>query len=110
MLAARTKSPGIEGTARTAKWLWDSRISAVASDSPALEAMPPPHTEDFMESSDLLHFHMLSFFGMPIGEMWNLEELAEACASDGHYDFFFTSAPLNIPGGVGSPPNAIAVK
>jgi kynurenine formamidase len=110
VLAARTKSPGIEGTARTAKWLWDSRISAVASDSPALEAMPPPHTEDFMESSDLLHFHMLSFFGMPIGEMWNLEELAEACASDGHYDFFFTSAPLNIPGGVGSPPNAIAVK
>jgi kynurenine formamidase len=109
-LAAKTKSPGIEGTARTAKWLWDSRISAVASDSPALEAMPPPRTEDFMESTDLLHFHMLSYFGMPIGEMWNLEELAEACASDGHYDFFFTSAPLNIPGGVGSPPNAIAVK
>ncbi len=110
VLAARTKSPGIEGTARTAKWLWDSRIAAVASDSPALEAMPPPKTDDFLESSDLLHFHMLSFFGMPIGEMWNLEELAEACARDGHYDFFFTSAPLNIPGGVGSPPNAIAVK
>ncbi len=109
-LAAKTKSPGIEGTARTAKWLWDSRISAVASDSPALEAMPPPKTDDLLRSNDLLHFHMLSFFGMPIGEMWNLEELAEACASDGHYDFFFTSAPLNIPGGVGSPPNAIAVK
>ncbi len=109
-LAARTKSPGIEGTARTAKWLWDSRISAVASDSPALEAMPPPKTQDPLESNDLLHFHMLSYFGMPIGEMWNLEELAEACATDRHYDFFFTSAPLNIPGGVGSPPNAIAVK
>lgn len=109
-LAARTKSPGIEGTARTAKWLWDSRISAVASDSPALEAMPPPKTQDPLQSNDLLHFHMLSYFGMPIGEMWNLEELAEACASDRHYDFFFTSAPLNIPGGVGSPPNAIAVK
>jgi kynurenine formamidase len=109
-LAAKTKSPGIEGTARTAKWLWDSRISAVASDSPALEAMPPPKNPDPSQPSDLLHFHMLSFFGMPIGEMWNLEELAEDCAGDGHYDFFFTSAPLNIPGGVGSPPNAIAVK
>jgi kynurenine formamidase len=109
-LAAKTKSPGIEGTARTAKWLWDSRISAVASDSPALEAMPPPKNPDPSQPSDLLHFHMLSFFGMPIGEMWNLEELAEDCANDGHYDFFFTSAPLNIPGGVGSPPNAIAVK
>jgi kynurenine formamidase len=109
-LAARTKSPGIEGSRRTAKWLWDNRISAVASDSPALEAMPPPKTPEFLESGEMLHFHMLSFFGMPIGEMWNLEELAQACASDGHYDFFFTSAPLNIPGGVGSPPNAIAVK
>ncbi len=109
-LAARTRSPGIEGSVRTAKWLWDSRIAAVGSDSPALEAMPPPRTADAQASNDLLHFHMLSFFGMPIGEMWNLEELAEACAHDGHYDFFFTSAPLNIPGGVGSPPNAIAVK
>ena len=73
-------------------------------------SVPPPKTENFLESSDLLHFRMLSFFGMPIGEMWNLDELAEDCASDRHYDFFFTSAPLNIPGGVGSSPNAIAVK
>jgi len=65
---------------------------------------------EYLESNDLLHFHMLSFFGMPIGEMWDLEGLAEDCASDGYYDFFFTSAPMNIPGGVGSPPNAIAVK
>ncbi|HKV55460.1 MAG TPA: cyclase family protein [Candidatus Binataceae bacterium] len=109
-LARETKTPGIEGSARTAKWLWDQHLAAVASDSPALEAVPPPSTGDFMESNDLLHFHMLSFFGMPIGEMWNLEELAEDCAGDGRYEFFFTSAPLNIPGGVGSPPNALAVK
>jgi len=104
-----TKSPGIEGSARTARWLWDNHIAAVASDSPGLEAIPPPHA-NFGESDDLLHFHMLSFFGMPIGEMWNLEQLAEDCASDGRYEFFFTSAPLNIPGGVGSPPNALAIK
>jgi hypothetical protein len=47
---------------------------------------------------------------MPIGEMWNLEELADDCANDNRYEFFFTSAPLNIPGGVGSPPNALAIK
>lgn len=109
-LAAKTRCPGIEGTPRVAKWLWDNRIAAAASDSPALEAMPPPRTTDFMESNDLLHFHLLSFFGMPIGEMWNLEELAEDCARDDRYEFFFTSAPLNIPGGVGSPPNALAIK
>ena len=111
-LASNTKSPGIEGTARVARWLWDRRIAAAASDSPALEAMPPPHVdvENLAASRDLLHFHMLSFFGMPIGEMWDLESLAEDCARDGRYDFFFTSAPLNIPGGVGSPPNALAIK
>jgi kynurenine formamidase len=109
-LARDTKSPGIEGSRRTARWLWEQHIAAVASDSPGLEAVPPPGTSNFMEADDLLHFHMLSFFGMPIGEMWNLEELAEDCANDNRYEFFFTSAPLNIPGGVGSPPNALAIK
>jgi hypothetical protein len=75
-----------------------------------LEAIPPPGVSDFLQSNDLLHYHMLSFFGMPIGEMWDLEKLAADCADDGRYEFFFTSAPLNIPGGVGSPPNALAIK
>jgi kynurenine formamidase len=103
-LAKETVVPGIEGSKRVAEWLWDNHLAAVASDSPALEALPKSEGEDF------LHFHMLAFFGMPIGEMWNLEDLADDCAEDGRYDFFITSAPLNVPGGVGSPPNAIAVK
>ncbi len=109
-LARETKSPGIEGSQRTARWLWEQHIAAVASDSPGLEAIPPRNVSDFTAANDLLHFHMLSFFGMPIGEMWNLEELADDCATDNRYEFFFTSAPLNIPGGVGSPPNALAIK
>jgi kynurenine formamidase len=109
-LARETKSPGIEGSRRTARWLWEQHIAAVASDSPGLEAIPPPQVSDFMEANDLLHFHMLSYFGMPIGEMWDLDELADDCANDNRYEFFFTSAPLNIPGGVGSPPNALAIK
>lgn len=46
---------------------------------------------------------------LPPGEMWNLESLSAACAKHKRYTFFFTSAPLNIPGGVSSTPNAIAV-
>jgi kynurenine formamidase len=105
-LSKETVTPGIEGSERTARWLWDNHLAAVASDSPALEALPKPAGEEM----EFLHFHMLAFFGMPIGEMWNLEGLAEDCAADGNYDFFLTSAPLNIPGGVGSPPNALAIK
>jgi kynurenine formamidase len=105
-LSKETVTPGIEGSERTARWLWDNHLAAVASDSPALEALPKPAGEEM----EFLHFHMLAFFGMPIGEMWNIEGLAEDCAADGNYDFFLTSAPLNIPGGVGSPPNALAIK
>jgi kynurenine formamidase len=105
-LARETVVPGIEGTERTARWLWDNHLAAVASDSPALEALPKAAGNEM----EFLHFHMLAFFGMPIGEMWNLESLAEDCAADGRYDFFLTSAPLNVPGGVGSPPNALAIK
>jgi hypothetical protein len=36
--------------------------------------------------------------------------LAADCAEDGRYDFFLTAKPLNIVGGVGSPPNALAFK
>jgi kynurenine formamidase len=105
-LAKETVVPGIEGGERTARWLWDNHLAAVASDSPALEALPKPAGEEM----EFLHFHMLAFFGMPIGEMWNLEGLAEDCAADERYEFFLTSAPLNVPGGVGSPPNALAIK
>ncbi len=104
-LARETVVPGIEGSDRVAKWLWNHHLAAVASDSPALEALPKPEG-----SAEFLHFHMLAFFGMPIGEMWNLEELAADCVSDKQYEFFVTSAPLNVPGGVGSPPNALAIK
>lgn len=109
-LADKTQCPGIEGSRTVAQWLWDKRISAVASDAPGLEAIPPPRPANPEDSADFLHFHMLSYFGMPIGEMWDLESLAEDCATDHRYDFFITSAPLNIPGGVGSPPNALAIK
>ena len=48
--------------------------------------------------------------GVYIGEMWDLEALAEDCAADGRYSFFLSAAPLTITGSVGSPINPIAVK
>ena len=47
--------------------------------------------------------------GLPLGEMFFLDELADDCAADGTYEFMFTSAPLNLPHGVASPP-ALAIK
>jgi hypothetical protein len=39
-----------------------------------------------------------------------LDELARDCARDGRYAFLLASVPLNLRGGVGSPPQAVAIK
>jgi kynurenine formamidase len=99
------RAAGLAATDDMAAYLWDLHVGAVASDNPSLEAWPPtPETGGF------LHQRVIGLLGIMIGELWYLEELAADCAADGVYDFLFTSAPLNVLGGVGSPPNAIAVK
>lgn len=56
-----------------------------------------------------LHQVLLAGWGTPIGELFNLDGLAELCKKRNSWSFFFTSAPLNFTGAVGSPPNATAV-
>jgi kynurenine formamidase len=99
------RAPGIASTEDMAEYLWDLHVAAVAGDHPSLEAWPPT-----AETGGFLHQRLIGLLGIPIGELWYLEGLAADCASDGVYEFMFTSAPLNILGGVGSPPNAIAIK
>jgi kynurenine formamidase len=105
--------PGVGPGAATAEWLWDHGVAALAVDNPAVEPIPPsaaftagtPFTAD-----DMLHVKALTMLGIPLGEFFDFEALADDCAADGAYEFLFTSAPLGIPGGIGSPPNALALK
>lgn len=59
------KHVGVETSRSMAKWLWDSKFAACASDSPAFEAVPKRSTgiDDLF-----LHEIMLSGWGMPIGK------------------------------------------
>ena len=95
--------PGLDPSAAMAEWLWDRRVGAVAADNPALEALSVRREEGF------LHRRILTLLGMPIGEFFLVDELADACAQRNDWTFLFTSAPLNLPGGVGSPNNAYAI-
>ncbi len=97
-------SPGIGPADEMAEYLWNRQVAAVAADNPAVEPIPPSPGAGFM------HFRLIPLLGMLMGELWYLDELASDCAGDGVYEFMFTSAPLNVPGGVGSPPNALAIK
>jgi hypothetical protein len=48
--------------------------------------------------------------GLTLGEMFDLDELATNCASDGVYEFLVVAAPLPITGAVGAPVNPQAIK
>ncbi|CAK7199552.1 hypothetical protein SEUCBS139899_002232 [Sporothrix eucalyptigena] len=84
------------------EWLHDQYFSVVGGDQPAFEAWPP-------RSMPTLHEYLLSCWGVLIGEMLDLENLSVQCKKTGKYSFVFTSAPLNIPGGVASLANALCI-
>jgi len=101
---------GVEGTDESAKWFWNKHFAAVAGDAIAFEAIPPLVNGKEGTTADLvLHQYFLSLFGMPIGELWDLKALSEQCAKSKKYSFLLTSVPLNVPGAIGSPPNALAI-
>jgi hypothetical protein len=94
------------------EWIWNNQFSAVAGDAPAFEAWriyPIIEMIVATQKEYALHEVLLAGWGCPIGEMWDLEKLAEECGKRGRWTFFLCSEPLNVNGGVASPPNAIAI-
>jgi len=100
---------GIEHTEEMARYLWNTHACAVATDCPALEVWPMDLSEAAWPFG-ALHQIILGQFGMGIGELWWLEDLARACAEDQRYEFMLTSAPLHTVGGIGSTANALAIR
>lgn len=97
-------SIGVEACEETVRWLFKHHPAAVGGDTIGFEALPRDP-----ENVWCLYEWLLVFWGTPIGELWDLEQLGEICRDLGRWTFFLTSAPLNVRGGVGSPPGAIAV-
>jgi kynurenine formamidase len=97
-------APGLSFT--TADWLHTTEIAAIATDTWGFEVRP----NEFDHAFQPLHQVAIPHLGLFIGEMWDLDALADACAADGHYDFFLTAAPLRITGAVGAPVNPLAVR
>ncbi|KAK4938725.1 hypothetical protein LTR10_020908 [Elasticomyces elasticus] len=96
-------SVGVLPSEEVIAWAWDHHFAAVAGDALAFERIPYP------QDSPSFHQYSISMWGSPIGELWDLEKLAQTCKSLGTYSFMLVSVPLNIPGGVASPPNAVAI-
>jgi hypothetical protein len=95
--------PGLDAGAEVAELLWDWRVAAVAADNPAVEVAPGS------PAVGSLHRRLVPLLGMPLGELYDFERLAAELGRRGRREFLFASVPLNLPGGVGSPGNAVTV-
>lgn len=91
-LADKTSPPaiGLESSEETLRWIWDEGFAAVAGDQPSFEAWPCQDTEYW------LHEWLLAGWGLPIGEIFDLEKLSDECRQRKRWTFFFSSMPLKV--------------
>ncbi|WP_254205564.1 cyclase family protein [Nocardia alni] len=88
-------------------YLLPRKVAGIASDTWGLEVVP---CESLPEVKFGMHVVLLVNAGVLIGEIWDLDALAAACASDGRYDFMLCAPPLSVTGAVGAPLNPIAIR
>ncbi len=108
----RSGSPGIGW--EVSQWLKRIQAVAVGVDTLNVEFMPcEPKAAQLVGQPDWsmpIHYELIRNQGMMILDLAYLDELAEACARDGVYEFLFVGEPLNLTNATGSPASPLAVK
>lgn len=86
-------------------WLQEGGVAAVACDNWAVEHL-------HANSAGRLPLHEVGIvhMGLILGEIFQLDALATACAADGRYDFLLAAGPLPVCGGVGGAVNPLAIR
>ncbi|OCF35856.1 hypothetical protein I317_05078 [Kwoniella heveanensis CBS 569] len=102
VLEKRGGTVGVDQGEDMLRWHWEQGISAVVSDTGAYEVYPSP-------KSPSIHEVFLAGWGLPMGELFDLRELAATCEKYKQWTFMFTSMGLNLDGGIATPPNAQAI-
>jgi kynurenine formamidase len=85
-------------------WLREAGVAAIACDNWAVEHLGPQSERLPVHEVGIVHM------GLVLGEIFQLDSLAAACAADGRYDFMLAAGPLPVRGGVGGPVNPLAVR
>jgi kynurenine formamidase len=86
-------------------WVADREIAALATDTWGMEVRP----NETPDTNQPLHIIFLVHMGLWVGEIFDLEPLALACAEEGHWEFLFSGPPLRITRAVSSPLTPVAV-
>ncbi len=89
----------------TADWIRRTDMAAICCDTWGCEVRP----NESDEASQPWHWVVIPKIGISMGEIFYVKDLAEDCAMDGVYEFFFCAPPLPITKAVGSPINPIAI-
>lgn len=103
-IAQEPRFAGLLADEDMARFLWNAHVAALAVDNPAVEAAPGD------PAVGSLHRRVLPLLGLALAELLTLGYLASLCREDNRWEFLFIAAPLNVPGGVGSPANALAIR
>ncbi len=90
----------------TAEWIHRHQLAAVATDTWGMEVRP----NEIPDTYQPLHQVLIPNMGLLVGEIFDLDALADDCARDRVYEFLFVAPPLPITGAVGSPINPLAIK
>jgi kynurenine formamidase len=84
-------SPGIGLDA--VEWLHDHDIAAIANDTHVFEPYPCPGDNPYLFPTHMIE---LRDVGMPQGQQWDLDALADDCAADGVHEFLLAATPLPV--------------
>ena len=90
----------------TCYWIREKDIAAICTDTWGCEVRP----NETNEANQPWHWVVIPAIGISMGEIFYLKELAEDCAEDKIYEFFFAAPPMHLPGAAGSPINPQAIK
>ena len=90
------------------EWIAESQISALVADNYAVEGLLGKDKDPSRHSFLPIHHLCLFKLGVPLGEMWYLDELATWLREHNRSRFLLTAPPLRLPGIVGSPLTPIA--
>jgi kynurenine formamidase len=88
-------------------WVTASGVVALAADNYAVEHYPA-REQDGERPALPLHQHCLFKLGVPLGELWWLNDLALHLRAQGRSRCLLTAPPLRLPGAVGSPVTPVA--
>ena len=98
--------PGLVYSPELVQWFQDMEIPNLVTDTIANEVTYDPNTGAAL----VLHNALMRNLGVTLTEIADLEKLADDCAEDGQYAFFYAAAPLKVALGSGSPVNPLVVK